>query len=241
MTDAQIVKGIHENDDRIWRYIYRTYRTHFFSTLRGKILAPMFSNEDWEDVFEESILTLMRKVKDDTFSVVRNGGLFCYLVEIGKGHAKNKMRKMRQLNEQEKEKIADNVHRENSNPDLTTDDKQRVQDEFLERVIDSLPSDCKIIMKQFYWDNKPMDEIASMVGLANANSAKTRKNKCMNKLREIANKLVDSNEYDEDILRAAFERVALRELLREERAIMQEAGMCRAALDIEPEDEQEDK
>lgn len=241
MTDAQIVKGIHENDDRIWRYIYRTYRTHFFSTLRGKILAPMFCNEDWEDVFEESILTLMRKVKDDTFSVVRNGGLFCYLVEIGKGHAKNKMRKMRQLNEQEKEKIADNVHRENSNPDLTIDDKQRAQDEFLERVIDSLPSDCKIIMKQFYWDNKPMDEIASMVGLANANSAKTRKNKCMNKLREIANKLVDSNEYDEDILRAAFERVALRELLREERAIMQEAGMCIAALDIEPEDEQEDK
>ena len=241
MTDAQIVKGIHENDDRIWRYIYRTYRTHFFSTLRGKLLAPMFCNEDWEDVFEESILTLMRKVKDDTFSVVRNGGLFCYLVEIGKGHAKNKMRKMRQLNEQEKEKIADNVHRENSNPDLTTDDKQRAQDEFLERVIDSLPSDCKIIMKQFYWDNKPMDEIASMVGLANANSAKTRKNKCMNKLREIANKLVDSNEYDEDVLRAAFERVALRELLREERAIMQESGMCRAALDIEPEDEQEDK
>lgn len=239
MTDAQIVKGIHENDDRIWRYIYRTYRTHFFSTLRGKILAPMFCNEDWEDVFEESILTLMRKVKDDTFSVVRNGGLFCYLVEIGKGHAKNKMRKMRQLNEQEKEKIADNVHRENSNPDLTTDDKQRVQDEFLERVIDSLPSDCKIIMKQFYWDNKPMDEIASMVGLANANSAKTRKNKCMNKLREIANKLVDSNEYDEDVLRAAFERVALRELLREERAIMQEAGMCRAALDIEPEEDKE--
>lgn len=241
MTDAQIVKGIHENDDRIWRYIYRTYRTHFFSTLRGKILAPMFCNEDWEDVFEESILTLMRKVKDDTFSVVRNGGLFCYLVEIGKGHSKNKMRKMRQLNEQEKEKIADNVHRENSNPDLTTDDKQRAQDEFLERVIDSLPSDCKIIMKQFYWDNKPMDEIASMVGLANANSAKTRKNKCMNKLREIANNLVDSNEYDEDVLRAAFERVALRELLREERAIMQEVGMCRAALDIEPEDEQEDK
>lgn len=239
MTDAQIVKGIHENDDRIWRYIYRTYRTHFFSTLRGKILAQMFCNEDWEDVFEESILTLMRKVKDDTFSVVRNGGLFCYLVEIGKGHAKNKMRKMRQLNEQEKEKIADNVHRENSNPDLTTDDKQRAQDEFLERVIDSLPSDCKIIMKQFYWDNKPMDEIASMVGLANANSAKTRKNKCMNKLREIANKLVDSNEYDEDVLRAAFERVALRELLREERAIMQEAGMCRAALDIEPEEDKE--
>lgn len=239
MTDAQIVKGIHENDDRIWRYIYRTYRTHFFSTLRGKILAPMFCNEDWEDVFEESILTLMRKVKNDTFSVVRNGGLFCYLVEIGKGHAKNKMRKMRQLNEQEKEKIADNVHRENSNPDLTTDDKQRAQDEFLERVIDSLPSDCKIIMKQFYWDNKPMDEIASMVGLANANSAKTRKNKCMNKLREIANNLVDSNEYDEDVLRAAFERVALRELLREERAIMQEAGMCRAALDIEPEEDKE--
>ena len=239
MTDAQIVKGIHENDDRIWRYIYRTYRTHFFSTLRGKILAPMFCNEDWEDVFEESILTLMRKVKDDTFSVVRNGGLFCYLVEIGKGHSKNKMRKMRQLNEQEKEKIADNVHRENSNPDLTTDDQQRAQDEFLERVIDSLPSDCKIIMKQFYWDNKPMDEIASMVGLANANSAKTRKNKCMNKLREIANKLVDFNGYDEDVLRAAFERVALRELLREERAIMQEAGMCRAALDIEPEEDKD--
>ncbi len=35
----------------------------------------------------------------------------------------------------------------------------------------------------YYWDDKNMQEIAEMQGYANADSAKSQKNKCMNKLR----------------------------------------------------------
>ena len=86
-----------------------------------------------------------------------------------------------------------------------------------------------------------MDEIACMLGLRNADSAKTKKNRCMNKFIEIGKMLVNNEEYAEDMVRAAVERAALRELLEDECAMMNNASIRIAALDIDDEDQQEEK
>ena len=85
-----------------------------------------------------------------------------------------------------------------------------------------------------------MDEIACMLGLRNADSAKTKKNRCMNKFIEIGKMLVNNNEYAEDIVRAAVERAALRELLQDECALMNNVDIRMAALDIEDENDKEE-
>ena len=77
-----------------------------------------------------------------------------------------------------------------------------------------------------------MDEIASILGMRNADSAKTKKSKCMNKFKDIAAQLIESDKFAEDAVRAAVERAALRELLEEER-FYSENGISLAALDIE--------
>ena len=85
-----------------------------------------------------------------------------------------------------------------------------------------------------------MDEIASILSLRNADTAKTKKNRCMNQFKEIAKKLVESDEFAEDMVRACVERSMLRELLVEERVMANDSSIRMAALETEDKDNQED-
>ena len=77
-----------------------------------------------------------------------------------------------------------------------------------------------------------MDDIASILGMRNADSAKTKKTKCMNKFKDIAAKLIGNDEFAEEAVRAAVERAALKELMNNER-VYAETGISMAALDSE--------
>ena len=81
-----------------------------------------------------------------------------------------------------------------------------------------------------------MDHIASVLGMRNADSAKTKKNKCMNKFKDIAAKLIESDEFAEEAVRAAVERAALKELLENEK-VYAENGICTAALNTDDTEE----
>ena len=234
MTDTQLLIGIMQNDDRAWRFICRNMKSGFASIIGQAFSFGNISNEDIEDIFQESCIVLMQKVKSGGVAVSREGALFSYLVQIGKLTACNLIRKRKDITSEDVVTISDNLHKECE--DISVDEKQKSQDKFLDRVFDSLPSDCKTLLKYFYWGRKPMDQIASMLGMRNADSVKTKKNKCMNKFRNIAAMLIDSDEFAEEAVRAAVERAALKELLEDEK-ICAERGICRAALNTDEDDE----
>ena len=234
MTDTQLLIGIMQNDDRAWRFICRNMKSGFASIIGQAFSFGNISNEDIEDIFQESCIVLMQKVKSGGVAVSREGALFSYLVQIGKLTACNLIRKRKDITSEDVVTISDNLHKEYE--DISVDEKQKSQDEFLDKVFDSLPSDCKTLLKHFYWGRKPMDRIASMLGMRNADSVKTKKNKCMNKFRNIAAMLIESDEFAEEAIRAAVERAALKELLEDEK-ICAERGICRAALNTDEDDE----
>lgn len=230
MTDQQLLMGIMQNDNRAWRHICRNMKSGFASIIGQSFSFSNFSKEDVEDIFQESCIVLMQKVKNGGVAVSREGAMFSYLVQIGKFTASNLLRKRKSLTPEETVTISDNLHKEDG--DISVDEKQKSQDEFLDRVFDSLPSDCKTLLKHFYWGRKPMDQIASILGMRNADSAKTKKNKCMNKFKDIAAKLIESDEFAEEAVRAAVERAALKELLEDEK-VYAENGICTAALNTD--------
>ena len=234
MTDSQLLIGIMQNDERAWKHICKNMKQGFTSILVQKFQFSNLTNEDIEDIFQESLIVLMQKVKSGSILISREGALFSYLVQIGKLTACNLIRKRKDITSEDVVTISDNLHKEYE--DISVDEKQKSQDEFLDRVFDSLPSDCKTLLKHFYWGRKPMDRIASVLGMRNADSVKTKKNKCMNKFRNIAAMLIESDEFAEEAVRAAVERAALKELLEDEK-ICAERGICRAALNTDEDDE----
>ena len=224
-----------QNDDQAWRYICRNMKSGFASIIAQIFPKGKISQEDIDDIFQESLIVLMQKAKSGSIVVTREGAIFSYLVQIGKLIARNVMRKKRSSSWDEAVTISINQHNEETEASLTIDEKQQAEDEFLDRAFDLLPTDCKTLLKRFYWDHKTMDEIASILGMRNADSAKTKKNKCMNKFKDIAAKLIESEEFAEDAVRAAVERAALRELIEEEKEHA-DRGICMAALDTEDDD-----
>jgi hypothetical protein len=78
-----------------------------------------------------------------------------------------------------------------------------------------------------------MDEIASIMSLRNADTAKTKKNRCMNQFKEIAKKLIENDEYAEEAVPACVERAVLKELLADERLMQNDASIKMAALEID--------
>ena len=237
MTESRLLIGIMQNDERAWRFICRNMKPGFSSIIGQAFAFSNFTRDDLEDIFQESCIVLMQKVKSGGVSISREGALFSFLVQIGKLTACNLLRKRRPLTAEEMVTISLNLHKENEDYEVSVDEKQKSQEEFLDRVFDSIPSDCKTLLKHFYWGHKSMDDIASILGMRNADSAKTKKNKCMNKFKDIAAKLLESDEFAEEAVRAAVERAALKELINNER-VYAENGISMAALD-EDEDTEE--
>ena len=82
MTDQQILIGIMQNDERAWKHICRNMKQGFVSILAQTFSFGNLSNEDIEDVFQESCILLMQKIKSGGFAISREGALFSYLVQI---------------------------------------------------------------------------------------------------------------------------------------------------------------
>lgn len=96
MTDSQLIFGIMQNDERAWRYICREMKPGFASILGQTFSIDRISHEDIEDIFQESLIVLMQKVKSGGVTSSHEGALFSYLVQIGKFTACNLIRKKRE-------------------------------------------------------------------------------------------------------------------------------------------------
>ena len=240
MTDAQIVMSIMQNDSRGWRYICRNMKQGFAAILARTFSFGRTANADIEDIFQDSCIVLMQKVKEGKFAITGENSVFKFLVKIGINNACNFIRKHRPLTSKEEVTVTLNLHDDNQDVELSVDEQQQAQDEFIDRAFESLPDTCKAIFKNFYWERKSMDEIADIIGYNTADSVKSKKSNCMKKFKDFAKKLLESDEFAEEAVRATAERAALRELLEEER-IYAENGITMAALDIDDEPEKEDK
>lgn len=235
MTDSQLIFGIMQNDERAWRHICREMKPGFASILGQAFSIDKISDEDIDDIFQESLVVLMQKVKSGSVSCSRDGALFSYLVQIGKLTACNQVRKKRALSLDDTVTFSLQLHNM-ADDEIAVDEKQQMQNELLDKLFDRIPSECSTLLKHFYWNHKPMDEIASIFGMRNADSVKSKKNKCMNRIKEIAARIIENDEFAEEVVRNAIERAALRELIEEER-IHAESGHSMAALDIDDKEE----
>lgn len=234
MTDSQLIFGIMQNDERAWRHICREMKPGFVSILGQTFSVDRISNEDIEDIFQESLIVLMQKVKSGKVACSHEGALFSYLVQVGKLTACNQLRKKRELNLDDAVTFSLQLHNIEDD-EIAAYEKQQARNELLDKIFGRIPSECSTLLKHFYWNHKPMDEIASILGMRNADSVKSKKNKCMNRIKEIAARIIENDEFAEEVVRNAIERAVLRELIEDER-IHAESGHSMAALDIDDKD-----
>lgn len=141
MTDSQLIFGIMQNDERAWRHICRDMKPGFVSILGQTFSVDRISNEDIEDIFQESLIVLMQKVKSGKVACSHEGALFSYLVQVGKLTACNQLRKKRELNLDDAVTFSLQLHNIEDD-EIAAYEKQQAQNELLDKIFGRIPSEC---------------------------------------------------------------------------------------------------
>jgi len=168
-SNLDLLNGIIRNDTIVLQYIYK----NFYSKINFFIKKNSGDDDDANDVFQEAIIIIFRKLKandlvlDCTFetylySVCR----FLWLKQLDK-------RKV------EKEKIKDN---HDYHEDLYDDNLEKVVDlndryRLYQKHFTNLGKDCQKVL-QLYFDKVPLKSIAQIMGFKSEKYAKKRKFKC---------------------------------------------------------------
>ena len=218
MTDNELIRGIRENSPAAWREIY--HANH------GKVKAkiePMLrqaKGKTFDDVYSEAMIALMENVKDGKLVESANVNLSGYIYTLCWRLALRQENKGKKEDQKREEMVGElgtgEPFAEEDGEDGTVSPEEYEEAmAFLEKVLESIPPSCRTLLKRFYWDKMPMKDIAALMGLKNEDTAKTTKNRCMNKFKEIAKAMLSEDAKADEAVRRTVERNALRDLLEE--------------------------
>jgi RNA polymerase sigma factor (sigma-70 family) len=169
-TDTEILLLLRGDHHTAFSYLYRAHYTmveYFVTNNSG-------NNYDAEDIFQETMLVLFGKARNESFELSCSVKTFVY--SIARNLWLKKLRDNRL-----KTGIKDFEQFEDIPVDETPADTDR--EEKVKKALEQLGDACRKILVLFYYQKKRMDEIASEMGYTNADNAKNQKYKCLQQLK----------------------------------------------------------
>lgn len=176
MSDFEIINEIKKNNQQVFSNVYKKYRDEFCARFRQGI-----DEDNVIDAYQEACVALWRNIQNEKLTAESlNVKLKTYLFDIGHKKIVDYFRKSKTA---KKTQFIENIDysKEYSSESIDADvnnERERV----VRKAVDAMTEPCHSILILFYWEKKKMDEIAEQLDYSNAASAKTQKNKCMNKL-----------------------------------------------------------
>lgn len=168
-SNLDLLNGILRNDTIVLQYIYK----NFYSKINFFIKKNNGDDDDANDVFQEAIIIMYRKLKAN--DLVLDCTFETYLYSVCRFLWLKQLEKRKV----EKEKIKDNHE---YNDDLYDDGLEKVVDlneryRLYQKHFTNLGKDCQKIL-QLYFDKVSLRSIAQIMGFKSEKYAKKRKFKC---------------------------------------------------------------
>lgn len=173
MKEEELVKGLREGKELAFRELYVDH----FNMIRFYVLKNSGMETDAEDLFQEGLIVLVEKLRSADFKLTASIKTFLY--SICRNIWLKKLRKLGRMPVMDCEQpieIADDEEEDLSESHL------QVIGACLRRIGDA----CRSLLEGYYYMKKSMEVLAQDLGLQNANTAKTRKYKCMQRLKKMA-------------------------------------------------------
>jgi RNA polymerase sigma factor (sigma-70 family) len=153
-----------------------------FPMMRKMIRSNGGSPDDAEDIFQEALFLLVRKVREGDFRL--SAKLSTYLFSVCRWLWKDELKKRKHyvpyletgLTGTEEQELAEAIENES-------------RTQLAERVVNELKERCKELLLLFYEGRMRLKEIAAKMGYSSENTAKNQKYKCLeaakNRLKEL--------------------------------------------------------
>ncbi len=178
-TDEYLIAGIKSDDEAIMEYVYRQYYpmvAHLVKNNRG-------NDTDAEDLYQEGLLVVFQKIRAG--EEIRF--LKAYIYSVCRLKWLNLLRYKRRHAEQ----FIDNY--EAIEVSFDDDEKEAVPYEgALQQALAQLDETCRQLLLAFYFEKLSMEDIATRFQYSQANTAKSKKNKCMDRIRQKAQTILQA-------------------------------------------------
>ncbi len=172
-TDEAIVDGLKKQDSQIIRYVYKEY----YPTIKFLITTNSGTETDAEDVFQDALVVLYRKIARENLILTSSFKTFLYsicrnlwLQRLDRRVFRNEFLELEDLSELQEITYSEQPEEEQ--------EKYRLFQQHFFR----LGEDCQKVLKLFM-SKISLKEIADIMGFKTEKYAKTRKFMCKEKLK----------------------------------------------------------
>ncbi|MBK6264802.1 sigma-70 family RNA polymerase sigma factor [Marivirga sp. S37H4] len=167
LSDAVIIERIKAGDESALDYLYKkNYRM-----MVSMILRNNGSEQEALDVFQDALIVFWQKAKSEEFKL--SSKISTYLFSVCQNLWRKELDRKRKFEESDKEDSEENNF------------EQQEMIKIIHECINELGDSCKQILTYHYFDGMSMDKIAEKMGLANSDTAKTKRYKCKKRLDDL--------------------------------------------------------
>ena len=174
----EIIEGIKARDNCVLQYVYKQH----YQSIHHFIISNSGSPEDAKDIFQESIIVIYRKVKEQQHFLL-NSSFKTFIYSIARNLWLKHLRAIRY----EGQKIKDQQQYIELKDEPFKVSNEDLKLSLYHKYFRLLPEDCQNILKLTARDI-PQKEIAQAMNLKSENYVKKRKHNCKEKLIEMIKK-----------------------------------------------------
>lgn len=173
MHDQQIIELIRSNrHDKAFLALYKNY-----PAVKKLILSKGGSSQDAEDIYQEALIILCRKVTDPSFTLTAK--LSTYLYSVCRFLWKDELKKKQKHYHFD---LDESVDAEDEGLQELLDRENRFR--AAEKVIMQIGERCRELLQFFYFEAMSMKQIAAKMSFSSENVAKNQKYKCIERAKE---------------------------------------------------------
>ncbi|WP_445710449.1 RNA polymerase sigma factor [Flavobacterium sp.] len=176
MNENNIVERIKQNDTATIKKIYLENKLSFFK-LANRYTIP---NEVALDIYQDSIVALVENARKNSIDDLKSS-INTYFIGIGKFMIFNylKAKKTVDLSEFENTAVTES---------FSIDDEALNEREVaLKKAYEQLGEQCQKILSLFYFENKKLEEIQTILNYENKDVLKSQKSRCISHLKKSLN------------------------------------------------------
>lgn len=176
-----ILDKIRKGDETPIFELYQLHRDEFLAWSKNTYEATA---DQAKDAFQDAIIDFHQNVMTGQL-IELSSSIKTYLFQIGKHKLLNIQKKESRITYHESFQLIDTKEIER----YMEEESHLYSQEQISAAIENVPADCQKVLKLFYFEEYDMDSIARELNYKNADTAKSKKSLCMNKLIEELNKI----------------------------------------------------
>ena len=164
MKDSEVLSRIQKGDEQALDYLYKKH----YRMMLNVVMKNNGTETEAQDIYQEALVAFWQKAASG--QLVLTSKISTYLYSICQNLWRKELDRKSRLSREEK----DGEEFQN------LEDRQNLQ--IVLECIKELGETCQSILTYYYFDGLSMNDIADRMGLANTDTAKTKKYKCKKKL-----------------------------------------------------------